>query len=624
MLEVKGHVLSVASKIDGHTFYFRLIDVPWGSEFSIPEDVQTRARLKSDAMRLLSKSPFRPRHTAEDMQGAITLLSKALDAEELRSKGGRSTTSRRKYELLMLRGKAWGRLCLAKLQNGVASGEVTSEVQGVAASALADFGAAVLERPKSFEAIVEAAHIYAFSGESSRAVDFYQKAIELMKEQHMAHECARLQRRVDKLLAGSSCEVDSGDGSGLWKVEEIRGVSGDTCVYHLRAAPPGNPHPYPESAWHVQVFVGPNVREYTPISSVSDWEDGAVDLLVKTYPDGEVSRFFGTLRTVEEAREASLQNYAPLEEQNCWVRLSAPLLTLQFPSFSEDVEAEPVEELGLIVGGTGIAPALQVLFQCLPGGTLEKLRKAVLLYSSRSPQDILMLEELKWIEDESEGRVQVRHTLTAQDGQRMQSRCYFSGRHGHFLEDHQPDPPPGSFQGHIDREMLRKVMPPKGPRTRILVCGHLPATLNSMSYPIRKLDGASEHSQYWLLKPLFDVPRTTRLAGHCARISDILGLCTWWSGAFESYGTKPKAWNHLQWFGKRIFSPRHSYGNTQHFCFTRNGAIEWDSQSRGVVERAAEPKQPKPDRLSRRSHLCRSSATCLGKSWESDKSHDAL
>ena len=56
-------------------------------------------------------------------------------------------------------------------------------------------------------------------------------------------------------------------------------------------------------------------QEYTPISSAGAWEDGRLELLVKTYPDGCVSRFFGTLRTVPEAQEAQLQSYAPLEEQ---------------------------------------------------------------------------------------------------------------------------------------------------------------------------------------------------------------------------------------------------------------------------------------------------------------------
>ena len=70
-------------------------------------------------------------------------------------------------------------------------------------------------------------------------------------------------------------------------------------------------------------------QEYTPISSASAWEDGRLELLVKTYPDGCVSRFFGTLRTVQEAREAALQNYAPLEEQILsWNRMDGMNFTL--------------------------------------------------------------------------------------------------------------------------------------------------------------------------------------------------------------------------------------------------------------------------------------------------------
>ncbi|CAK9015137.1 unnamed protein product [Durusdinium trenchii] len=445
-----------------------------GAEFAVPEEVLTRARFKSDAMRLLSKSPFRPQHTLDDMQGAIESLSKALDMEDRLIHGsGAITTDRhlsrsRVFDLLLLRGKAWGRLCLAKLNSD-------TDVEALVTAALHDFGRALLEKPRSFEALVEAAHIYAFSGQTTRAVEFYEKAIDLMKTSGTTHESARLQRRVERLKAGGSIEVDTGDGSGLWKVEEITGVTADTCVYHLRLGrSPGNPHPYPESAWHIQVFLGSTVREYTPISSVSDWEDGSLDLLVKTYPDGTVSRFFGTLRTVQEARDLALQNYAPLEEQNCWVRVSAPLLTLQLPSFSEGGKiVGPVEDLGIIAGGTGIAPALQILSECLPGKSLNC--RAVLLYSSRSLQDILMLDELRAIQEASAGQVRVVHTLTAVKDvlQRLQTRCYFSGRHGHFLEDHRPDPPQELLLGHINRDMLRKVMPPRGRQVRILISGHL-------------------------------------------------------------------------------------------------------------------------------------------------------
>eukprot|EP00438_Fugacium_kawagutii_P014101 Skav211550 [mRNA] locus=scaffold871:220043:224739:- [translate_table: standard] len=259
----------------------------------------------------------------------------------------------RTYELLLLRGKALGRRCLA-----------LPEEETIRSAALADLERAMVERPKAPEPIVEAlgavarggrwmavptgpvaAHIYAFSGDTNKAVQqlvvvvvvvvaaaaaaavFYfnqllqqwpRTAIQLMKDLQLPkHEAARLERRVAKLQAGLDArEADCGDGAGVWRVEDITGISNDTCIYHLRTNPPANPHPFPQSAWHVQVFLGSNVREYTPVSSATAWEDGCLDLLVKTYPDGTVSRFFGTLLTVQEAKDAALQNYAPLEEQS--------------------------------------------------------------------------------------------------------------------------------------------------------------------------------------------------------------------------------------------------------------------------------------------------------------------
>jgi len=49
------------------------------------------------------------------------------------------------------------------------------------------------------------------------------KAIALMKDQKMPkHDSARLERRVEKLMAGHREEVDSGDGSGF----EAKGSNG--------------------------------------------------------------------------------------------------------------------------------------------------------------------------------------------------------------------------------------------------------------------------------------------------------------------------------------------------------------------------------------------------------------
>eukprot|EP00435_Cladocopium_sp_Y103_P046856 s365_g13.t1 len=373
----------------------------------------------------------------------------------------------RTYELLLLRGKSLGRRSLALRSDG---NEASAAARTVA---LAELGRAMLERPRAVEPLVEAAHIYAFSGDTTKAVEFYQTAITLMKELKLPkHDVTRLERRVEKLIAGTQQPLDSGDGAGLWRVEDITGVSKDTCIYHLRANPPGNPHPFPQSAWHIQVFLGSSVREYTPISSASAWEDGCLDLLVKTYPDGSVSRFFGTLRSVREAREAALQSYAPLEEQNCWVNVSAPLLTLDLPSFT----AAP--QLALIAGGTGIAPVVQIVAHCVAGGVLERCQ-VVLLYSSRTVEDILMLDELQRLESACCGRLQVFHTLTRRAGgaRSTRTRLYFSGCHQHFRQEEEMVELPHAWEGHVDEEMMRKTLEmgfgtgKMTNATRIVVCG---------------------------------------------------------------------------------------------------------------------------------------------------------
>ena len=51
------------------------------------------------------------------------------------------------------------------------------------------------------------------------------------------------------------------DGSGRRLVQKIEGMAPDSCVYHLTNHAPVVPHPYPHSAWHVNVCIGGTVRE---------------------------------------------------------------------------------------------------------------------------------------------------------------------------------------------------------------------------------------------------------------------------------------------------------------------------------------------------------------------------
>lgn len=107
------------------------------------------------------------------------------------------------------------------------------------------------------------------------------------------------------------------------------------------------------------------VRPYTPVSSTT--RRGSFDLVVKEYPEGRVSRAIAQLQVGGE---------------------------LEFKGpFSKFVyERNAVPALGMIAGGTGIAPMYQVLSSILsdPRDTTQ----VRLLYASRSPSDIIMRDEL--------------------------------------------------------------------------------------------------------------------------------------------------------------------------------------------------------------------------------------
>ena len=459
LLEQPGKRQAV-SRLDSFSKVISLVKKVLKDTSSLTPDLLEKVRVKSDAIRIIAMSALRPERTAEDMGKAIGLLSGAIDQELAQAS---KVMSARLRSLYLLRGKAWGRRLLAESDEKARASD--------ASAALRDFEAVLVVDPNFADAYAEIGHINGFMGQTAAALGLYQKALSLM---HLGSpEASKLQRRVQRLQEGRIASLegrgDSGDGSGLWKVLEIEGLSPDTCVYRLQTLPPAEPHPFPHSAWHVHVAYGSTLRDYTPVSSASAWESGRLDLLVKTYPDGTVSRFFGSLQTAEEGQEACLQSYGLLEEQNCWVRVSAPMLTLELPCLGL---GRPVEQLAIVAGGTGIAPAIQILSEVVDSAGSMGGCSARLLYSSRAPRDVLMLDELRALSQSD--RVQVAHTLT-QESRRSLAR-HFRGKHRHFTTSYVPRDGPlraeeVAFHRRVDTDMLKACVPGPGQAHSVIVCG---------------------------------------------------------------------------------------------------------------------------------------------------------
>lgn len=113
------------------------------------------------------------------------------------------------------------------------------------------------------------------------------------------------------------------------------------------------------------------------------------------------------------------------------------------------------KKIGMVAGGTGIAPMLQVIYQVLDDPT-DKTELS-LIFANVSEEDILLKEELD--------RLAKRH----------------SNFHVFFTLD-KPSPKWRQGQGFVSKEMIQSHLPPPSDDNLILICGPNPM-LNLISGP---------------------------------------------------------------------------------------------------------------------------------------------
>ncbi|ODQ68281.1 NADH-cytochrome b5 reductase 1, partial [Nadsonia fulvescens var. elongata DSM 6958] len=161
-------------------------------------------------------------------------------------------------------------------------------------------------------------------------------------------------------------------------------------------------------------------RSYTPISS--DEDKGYFDLLIKHYPDGNISKHVNGLMAHQT------------------IRVKGPKGKMIYvPNMSK--------KIGMICGGTGIAPMLQVL------GTIvrnpEDFTEVSLLYANNAEEDILLKEDI----DELAAKYpnfKVHYILSAPSAN-------WEGSTGFITED-----------------LIKEHLPAPSTHTRILICGPPP------------------------------------------------------------------------------------------------------------------------------------------------------
>ncbi|KAJ9645692.1 NADH-cytochrome b5 reductase [Coniosporium tulheliwenetii] len=121
------------------------------------------------------------------------------------------------------------------------------------------------------------------------------------------------------------------------------------------------------------------VRSYTPISS--DETPGYFDLLIKSYPTGNISKHMASL-------------------------MVGQTMKVKGPKGAMVYTPNMVRHLGMIAGGTGITPMLQIIKAIIRGrprnGGTDRT-EVDLIFANVNPEDILLKEDLDALVREDEG-----------------------------------------------------------------------------------------------------------------------------------------------------------------------------------------------------------------------------
>ncbi|KAI8975185.1 hypothetical protein BDF20DRAFT_877340 [Mycotypha africana] len=197
------------------------------------------------------------------------------------------------------------------------------------------------------------------------------------------------------------------------------------------------PYPIPSAVFikddSIQIM-----RPYTPINP-NPYKDGYLDLVVKKYDDGSVSRTLTALK--------------PDDNQPIFVR--GPMKEEEY-----DYKPHSLDQIGMIAGGTGISPMYQLICHILQNPN-DKQTKIWLIYGNKSEKDILLQNELDELAKTYSDRFKVKYILD--------------------------QPPPSSDEttayekGYVTKEMIQKMLKVYGNednnnaassnRLKIFVCG---------------------------------------------------------------------------------------------------------------------------------------------------------
>jgi cytochrome-b5 reductase len=164
------------------------------------------------------------------------------------------------------------------------------------------------------------------------------------------------------------------------------------------------------------------LRSYTPISS--DENHGYFDLLIKSYPTGNISKHMASLQVGQ-------------------------VMKVKGPKGAMVYTPNLVRRFGMIAGGTGITPMLQIIRAIIRGREAGDTTEVDLIFANVNPEDILLREDLdELVKKDPKFRV-------------------------HYVLNNPPEKWNGGV-GFVTAEMIKEHLPAPASDVKILICGPPP------------------------------------------------------------------------------------------------------------------------------------------------------
>ncbi|QIW96082.1 hypothetical protein AMS68_001600 [Peltaster fructicola] len=188
------------------------------------------------------------------------------------------------------------------------------------------------------------------------------------------------------------------------------------------------------------------VRSYTPVSS--DNEPGHFDLLIKSYPTGNISKHFATLKIGDT-------------------------VDVKGPKGAMVYTANMNKHIGMIAGGSGITPMLQVARAVVRGRSKGDTTQVDLIFANVNEEDILLRDDLDKLAREDD-KFRVYYVLN--------------------------NPPAGwtGGSGFVTPEMIKERFPAPSAENKVLICGPPPM--------VSAMKKATESLGYDKAKPVSKLP----------------------------------------------------------------------------------------------------------------------